>query len=659
MEAHMEALGVWNETVARRMDAGNAAGVGVAALWGHTVTRVSGAGRAYVFGGEHSLPAGVGGRRSSSLFGLELDGGTSTRLSPVDAIGGQHPAGRRQHAASAVSHDGLVVTGGLGFHGRPLGDAWVGRLSSRARVSWSPSGLESHWAALLARTGHSITALPAPPGPLYLRAATDAAFLIFGGLASARVAAIARASAYGNTTSAAFAQADEADAREPDASLVPLNDVLLLTLGAHGKWRLVRLADASEVASCHSASPPLDVEARSGASALQLQPRRTATRQQRQRSLLPDTLAWATIIREADPQAASGQTTIGERAGSGVAPCPRAGHSAHLYSGPLRGLGLRACLLVLGGSSGATERHSDLWLLPVDDSWARPRDEPHRPAAMPWQRVSYAGSLRSPPRAYHASALHGRRLYVVGGEAPVNGGWGGGGVGGSARWGSGEGESAGRGEGAPGAALWQLDLPTLRWVRLWTPGGAAAVGPRPCSGAVALMAAIQRGELRPRGGDQGEGENDGASDIDSASDIDGDGDDDDDGDDEGGMLMLIGGQGGNDDGALRIWRYALGKQCHHRVRATEPGASAGLVVPGCATDPEQCDASRGVCVCTNGRAPPCATHQVGTVWEDGAIQMVGAAWAVVGVSLVSARLGALLVRRVPSRYRRHGHMGDM
>ena len=131
------------------------------------------------------------------------------------------------------------------------------------RATWTRNGLEHAAAALLARVGHSITPLPPPPGgPLYLREPSDAAYLLFGGRSSPRVAAVARALpdrassvAWSSATLTEYEAAANADAAEPGASPVSLNDLLLLTRGRAMQWQLTRLMAADQV-GCTSASTP-------------------------------------------------------------------------------------------------------------------------------------------------------------------------------------------------------------------------------------------------------------------------------------------------------------------------------------------------------------------------------------------------------------------
>ena len=72
---------------------------------------------------------------------------------------------------------------------------------------------------------------------------SDAAFLVFGGLTTSHIAALAD-----GADADAVAAAAAADAIEADASRVALNDLLLLTRGARGAWGLTRLAPPDEIA---------------------------------------------------------------------------------------------------------------------------------------------------------------------------------------------------------------------------------------------------------------------------------------------------------------------------------------------------------------------------------------------------------------------------
>ena len=235
------------------------AALGPSATIGHTVTYLSPS-RLLLFGGEHPLPgAFTRNSRSSRLYLLD---GVGRGDEPVDISAIESlavPPPRRQHAAAAVSPDELLVVGGLGANGFPVGDAMVASLDASSRAAkWMPSGAEDHFAPMLARAGHSLTALPPLSGPLLLRSPSDAAFLVFGGLQSNRVATLARTSALGNASHAEYVAAAAADAHEPEASLIALDDLILFSRGANGRWRLTRLSFPTD-APCAAAELPLGV----------------------------------------------------------------------------------------------------------------------------------------------------------------------------------------------------------------------------------------------------------------------------------------------------------------------------------------------------------------------------------------------------------------
>ena len=235
------------------------AALGPSATIGHTVTYLSPS-RLLLFGGEHPLPgAFTRNSRSSRLYLLD---GVGRGDEPVDISAIESlavPPPRRQHAAAAVSPDELLVVGGLGANGFPVGDAMVASLDASSRAAkWMPSGAEDHFAPMLARAGHSLTALPPLSGPLLLRSPSDAAFLVFGGLQSNRVATLARTSTLGNASHAEYVAAAAADAHEPEASLIALDDLILFSRGANGRWRLTRLSFPTD-APCAAAELPLGV----------------------------------------------------------------------------------------------------------------------------------------------------------------------------------------------------------------------------------------------------------------------------------------------------------------------------------------------------------------------------------------------------------------
>ena len=235
------------------------AALGPSATIGHTVTYLSPS-RLLLFGGEHPLPGAF--TRSSRSSRLYLLDGVGRGDEPVDISAIESlavPPPRRQHAAAAVSPDELLVVGGLGANGFPVGDAMVASLDASSRAAkWMPSGAEDHFAPMLARAGHSLTALPPLSGPLLLRSPSDAAFLVFGGLQSNRVATLARASALGNASHAEYVAAAAADAAEPEASLIALDDLVLFSRGANGRWRITRLSFPTD-APCAAAELPLGV----------------------------------------------------------------------------------------------------------------------------------------------------------------------------------------------------------------------------------------------------------------------------------------------------------------------------------------------------------------------------------------------------------------
>ena len=283
--------------------------------------------------------------------------------------------------------------------------------------------------------------------------------------------------------------------------------------------------------------------------------------------------------------------TRGRRA---TKPCGRAGHSAHFYAGPLGGGGGDCagaagggygCLLVHAGADHSSRRLDDLWVLPLDVSWARPRDAPARPAQMGWRSLSTdletarAFVPNAPPRAHHAAVLHGASLYVIGGEAPSS--------------------PSSSSLSAAADQLWQLHLPSLRWTAMHARGGAA---PRPGAGAAALLSSL-------------------ASPSPASA------------------ILLVGGQRSGGRGAMPLWAYRLG-----RAACAEEGEAA----PGCYRG-HRCDGASGECVCARtGGAPPCKPppEPPRPVIEvrDGAWSLVTQAWFLVAVSVAGAQVGGYATR---------------
>ena len=97
--------------------------------------------------------------RSADAWLLNATTAEWARLSMGDLV----PAGRRQHAAAALSPHELLVVGGLGEAGAPLGDSWVLGLphggGDHSGASWSRTGLDADAEWPLARVGHTLTAL--------------------------------------------------------------------------------------------------------------------------------------------------------------------------------------------------------------------------------------------------------------------------------------------------------------------------------------------------------------------------------------------------------------------------------------------------------------------------------------------------------------------
>jgi hypothetical protein len=692
-----------------------------AAAWGVTATLSSADGSVLAFGGEH--PLGIARARSSTLWTIDTAAG-GANIRAVPRLARDHPAPRRQHAAAALPDGGLLVVGGIGDpDGLPLGDAWMleltdgvqgggnssalgggssGSSGSRSihsnfsrdstsqhlraapaasplptrHAAWTRNRIAHAAAALLARSGHTLTPLPPPQGSQYLREAADAAFLLFGGRATPRVAALAHAlpnrassAAWRSATLAEYQDASLADAVEPDSSLVTLNDLLLLVRGRSGQWDLTRLKGSDTTACSSGLANALGPAAFAGPTSSPRpaawqagggQPPPRGVRRGPPRAP-PQSGGLASSALQ--PQSLSDdevEVLRAERAPRSHAPCARHGHSAHLYAGRVGTLpgswcspdgGKVGCLLVFGGADAASTRLDDLWLLAVDPRWARPRDVVEATPPLSWRALlpAHTGAVPA-PRAFHASVLAGGTLYVIGGEVqralpqarPVAGPLRGGG-GGAA---SGHFRPA-RGGAGDDSVLWTLDLPSLRWTAMYAAGDGA---PRPGAGAAAVLASVRWSSVvaAANAADRADAA-DGAYDAEEGV---------------GGAappagprtasasarapapardsILLIGGAGSDHgESAMPMWLYPLGRPCVGPPPDSLQGCSRG----------EACDGATGECVCAaTGAAPPCKPARGPPPplleVEDGAMRMIGHAWALVGMSVVGASVGGWAARQL-------------
>lgn len=585
-----EAAGVWTRIATAAVDSPPAS-------WGHSVTPLEGH-IGVAFG-----DLGGGGRaNTAALWALDFDARPPSFR--AIAVQGRSPSPRRQHSAAPLGHssDQLVIVGG--FDGVPLGEAWTCtvrdllRIESAAPPAWTRlDALEGRYAPLLARAAHTLTPLPPPVSATaarFLRGADDAAYLLFGGLTTGRIAALTRTPGATSWPRQAYADAANADAAENGGSPVALNDLVLLTRGAAKAWAVTRLSSPDDI-GCYATTPPLT--------------RTTSRRRRFQWSLQPDRgdgdeqQGWGRRRWDRDDPHPLSEEEASERiaaiAPRHSRPCGRHGHSAHLYSGVLGG-GVGdcrgtagsgyGCLLVYAGADHASSRLSDLWVLPVDPSWARTRDEPAIPTPLGWRAISpdaswaTADGQRAPPRALHASVLTGTHLYVIGGE------------------------SSSSLVAAAAAPLWQLDLPSLRWSAMHASGG---LGPRPGAGAAALLASLPAAA--------GEGEDAAMAPA---------------------AILLLGGQESSARGAMPLWMYRLGRQTCFEEGEETPGCRIG----------HECDGASGSCVCpVSGATPPCepppAPPIPTLVVRDGTMTLVAQAWLLVGLSVVGAHAGGWAAAR--------------
>ena len=338
-----------------------------AAAWGVSAVQLPSA--TIAFGGEH--PLGLAHERFATLWQV----GSAAQIHPITRST-PAPSARRSHAAAPLGDDGMLLIGGRGEpDGAPLGEAWMlqrtggssssssgsgsnisgARRSSNGggnstamlprRATWTRNGLEHAAAALLARVGHSITPLPPPPGgPLYLREPSDAAYLLFGGRSSPRVAAVARALpdrassvAWSSATLTEYEAAANADAAEPGASPVSLNDLLLLTRGRAMQWQLTRLMAADQV-GCTSASTF------ASAAAAAASPHFLDVRARRARAVASGgSHQRASALQPLELSDAEVEVLRAARAPRSRAPCARHGHSAHFYAGGVGSLPASWC----------------------------------------------------------------------------------------------------------------------------------------------------------------------------------------------------------------------------------------------------------------------------------------------------------------------------
>ena len=110
--------------------------------------------------------------------------------------------------------------------------------------------------------------------------------------------------------------------------------------------------------------------------------------------------------------------------------------------------------------------------------------------------------------------------------------------------------------------------------------------------------------------------------------------------------------GGCDDSReqLPVWIYPMGYTCpaagqtaaKQAAEDTPKDANGG----GCPRG-QQCDATRGACICADGGAPPCIRSPPpppGIVLREGALQMIGHAWVIVGMSVLGTYAGSWSMR---------------
>ena len=474
----------------------------------------------------------------------------------------------------------------------------------------------------------------------------------------------------------------------PVAAAAPVSAAELTAAGGtRPRWRLTKLEADSEVGCDTSSGDRLDDAG-------------------------PDASASTALKPEAPPLIAFGGGVGGAVGGAatGSAPCGRAFFAAHWYSnsnshaGGSHAVGAAArgggginavcgeggCMLVHGGLTQGGRPRGDLWAYGVLPSKARrgaagaeleEEEGRHVAAGMPegrvkpgveggeqpweqggggaaWRGAAWrlvrpaAGSDAPPPRAAHASALWGKGLFVYGGEGQAVGSY-----------------------HPRGGRLWRFDLASLRWTAL-LPGGAGGAGgaattplpPRVLSAASLLAytpaytpvaASAAASQQRAAGGAGGAG-GAGAEGVPEG------------GVPEGGVLLLLGGTEGGSHTAAAATRTATGGEggeggaaavAARRMTVWRLGlrdvelalGDGGGCWPGCKFA-EVCDLAAGVCICEAGATCGPPPLQLRTSDYAAAGRAVAQAWAVVGVSVAGALLGAaaqrggaLLLKR--SRYR--------
>ena len=647
--------------------------------WGHTTTWLGGS-SLLLFGGELLTPGPLGSLRADDSAGgarllrMELTASAEQRWARVPSAEAPEPPPRRQHAA-AVWGGQLVVTGGLGGGGTGVGDLWSMVPTADGRARWATSGLEAAWSPVLARHGHTL--VPTPSG-----------LLLFGG----RMAPVRPG---GAEDGAELKVLNDLWLLRPVAAAAPVSAAELTAAGGtRPRWRLTKLEADSEVGCDTSWGDRLDETAALAAS---------------------DAAASTALKPEAPPLIAFGGGVGGAVGGAatGSAPCGRAFFAAHWYSNSNShavgaaargGGGINAvcgeggCMLVHGGLTQGGRPRGDLWAYGVLPSEARrgaagaeeeeeEEEEPHVAAGMPegrvepgvegqerpweqggggaawrgaaWRLVRPApGSDAPPPRAAHASALWGKGLFVYGGEGQAVGSY-----------------------HPRGGRLWRFDLVSLRWTAL-LPGGTGGAGgagsaattlpPRVLSAASLLAyapASASASASAPASAPASAFASASAPASASASQqraagaagVEGEG-----GVPEGGVLLLLGGTEGGSHTAATATRTATGGEGGAAAVAARRMTvwrlslrdvdlalrDGGGCWPGCKFA-EVCDLEAEVCICEAGATCGPPPLQLRTSDYAAAGRGVAQAWAVVGVSVVGALLGAAAQRGGALLLKRH------
>ena len=98
------------------------------ASWGFSAVTLAG-GESILFGGESVNLPGLVHSKTAALWALD---GRQPSFRPLADVPSRAPSPRRQHAAAPLADGAMLLVGGLGEGGRPLGEAWTAEGHARA-----------------------------------------------------------------------------------------------------------------------------------------------------------------------------------------------------------------------------------------------------------------------------------------------------------------------------------------------------------------------------------------------------------------------------------------------------------------------------------------------------------------------------------------------